>query len=86
MSVRAGESCGSRRWRFGSTAPSKLFLLAAPKHGRVVLSAPGGYRYFPAAGYVGTDAFTLKLCGTKNGGYQGCANLLFNVDVVTGAV
>ena len=86
MTVKSGESCGSRRWSFGSTAPSKLFLATAPQHGRVVLSAPGGYRYFPAGGYVGVDSFTLKLCGTTNGGFQGCANLLFSVTVVAGSV
>ena len=86
MSVTAGASCGSQRWSFGSTAPSRLSLVTAPQHGRVVLSAPGGYRYFPAGGYLGGDSFTLKLCGTANGGYQGCANLLFSVTVVAGSV
>jgi len=52
-------------------------------HGKIVLSAPGGYRYFPSAGYLGGDTFTLKLCGTANGGFEGCADLLFSVNVVS---
>jgi hypothetical protein len=86
MTVTSGESCGSRRWNFSTMVPNRLFLLAPPQHGRVVLSAPGGYRYFPAGSYVGGDSFTLRLCGTKDGGYQGCANLLFSVNVVAGGV
>jgi hypothetical protein len=86
MTVTSGESCGSQRWSFTTMVPNRLFLVTAPQHGRVVLSSPGGYRYHPAAGFVGSDSFTLKLCGTKNGGYQGCANLIFSVNVVNGPV
>jgi hypothetical protein len=82
MTVKAGKSCGSRRWTFGSITPNRLYLASQPKHGSVALSHPGGYRYSPAGGYVGPDSFTLRLCGTSNGGYQGCANLQFDVSVV----
>jgi hypothetical protein len=82
MTVKAGKSCGSRRWTFGSTAPSNLYLVTQARHGRVTLSHPGGYHYSPAGGYVGPDAFTLRICGTTNGGYKGCANLQFDVSVV----
>jgi len=82
MTVKSGKSCGSRRWSFTTIAPKRLYLAAAPQHGRVTLSEPGGYRYSSSPGYVGKDSFTLKLCGTKQGGSEGCANLLFNVSVV----
>jgi len=82
MTVKSGKSCGSRRWSFTTIAPKRLYLAAAPQHGRVTLSEPGGYRYSSSPGYVGKDSFTLKLCGTKQGGFEGCANLLFNVSVV----
>ena len=82
MTVKSGKSCGSRRWSFTTIAPKRLYLAAAPQHGRVTLSEPGGYRYSSSPGYVGKDSFRLKLCGTKQGGFEGCANLLFNVSVV----
>lgn len=53
-----------------------------PHHGKVVLSFPGGYHHFPAPGYLGDDSFTLKICGTVNGGFEGCADLLFGVNVL----
>ena len=80
--VKAGKSCGSRRWTFGTITPSRLYLVTQARHGKVTLSHPGGYHYSAAAGYVGPDSFTLRLCGTKNGGYQGCANIQFDVSVV----
>jgi hypothetical protein len=86
MTVKAGNTFGSRRWRFGSTTPSRLYLVTQAKHGRVSLSHPGGYHYSPANGYVGSDSFTLKVCGTKNGGYQGCANIQFEVSVVAQSI
>jgi hypothetical protein len=82
MSVTAGKSCGSRRWSFGSISPNKLYLVNQAKHGQVTLSHPGGYRYAAAGGYAGPDSFTLRLCGTSNGGYQGCTNIQFEVSVV----
>ena len=82
MTVKSGSSCGSRQWRFGSTAPSMLYIAAKPSHGALTISYPATYRYTPASGYVGSDAFTLRVCGTKNGGYQGCANIQFDVSVV----
>ena len=82
MTVTAGKRCGTRRWFFGPTTPTRLYLVAQPKHGSVVLSHPGGYHYTAAGGYVGPDTFTLRLCGTRNGGYEGCANIQFDVSVV----
>jgi hypothetical protein len=49
---------------------------------RVTLNAPGEYRYASTRGDAGKDSFTLRLCDTKDGGLEGCANLLFNVNVV----
>jgi hypothetical protein len=81
MTVQAGSSCGSRRWTFGGIL-KRLYLASAPRHGKVVLSFPGGYRYVPSPGYLGDDSFTLKICGVMNGGFEGCADLLFSVTVI----
>jgi Bacterial Ig domain len=83
MTVKSGKSCGSRSWRFGSTAPSMLYIAAKPAHGSLTISHPATYHYTPAGGYVGNDSFTLRVCGTKNGGYKGCANIRFDVSVVS---
>ena len=82
MTVKTGKGCGSRHWTFGPTTPSRLYLLTQPKHGSVTLSHTGGYRYIAAGGYVGPDTFKLRLCGVRNGGYEGCANIQFEVSVV----
>ena len=82
MTANTGQRCGSRRWSFGPTTPSRLYLASQAKHGKVTLSHPGGYHYTSTAGYVGPDTFTLRLCGTRNGGYEGCANIRFEVTVV----
>jgi hypothetical protein len=60
----------------------QLHLASAPRHGKVVLSFPSGYRYVPSPGYLGDDTFTLKICGVVNGGFEGCADLSFSVNVV----
>lgn len=83
MTVKSGKTCGTRHWSFGRTTPSRLYLVTQAKHGTVTLSHPGGYHYSPASGYVGSDSFTLRICGTRDGSYKGCANLLFDVSVVT---
>ena len=79
--VQSGKSCGSRRWSFGGIF-KQLYLSSAPRHGKVVLSFPGRYDYTPSPGYLGDDTFTLKICGVVNGGFEGCADLLFSVNVV----
>jgi hypothetical protein len=84
MTVQSGKSCGSRSWSTGGTL-KQLYLASAPRHGKVALSFPGKYRYFPSSGYVGADTFTLKLCGSAIGGFEGCSDLLFNVNVVQAA-
>ncbi|OJY13531.1 MAG: hypothetical protein BGP05_16415 [Rhizobiales bacterium 62-47] len=81
MRVKSGEGCGSRTWRIDTFTAKRLYLAAAPQHGKVTLHAPGGYRYVSAKGYTGADRFTLKICGQTYGGYEGCADLLFNVTV-----
>jgi hypothetical protein len=81
MTVQSGKSCGSRRWTFSGTL-KQLYLASAPRHGKVVLSFPVGYRYVPSPAYLGDDTFTLKICGVTNGGFEGCADLLFSVTVV----
>lgn len=85
MTVQTGKSCGSRQWHFAAMAKA-LYLKTAPHHGKVVLNFPGTYRYFPSAGYVGDDSFTLRICGTAPGGHEGCADLLFAVKVVSGSI
>jgi hypothetical protein len=81
MFVRAGTSCGSRRWRFTTYTPKQLYLARNASHGKVTLSAPGGYRYTPAPGYLGADAFDLKLCGVTMDNISGCAIIAFKVEV-----
>ena len=81
MTVQTGKSCGSRNWQTSGTL-KRLSLVSAPRHGTLQLSFPGRYRYSPSSGYVGDDTFTLKLCGSTLGGMEGCADLLFSVNVV----
>lgn len=40
--------------------------VANPLHGSVTMTTAGNYTYTPAAGYVGSDAFTYKLCDTNS--------------------
>jgi hypothetical protein len=85
MTVREGKSCEGHRWQWSGTL-KRLFLKAAPSHGAVALSFPGGYRYSPTPGYLGDDAFTLRLCGSSLQGRDGCADLHFTVKVVNGSI
>jgi hypothetical protein len=84
MTVQSGKSCGSGYWNTGGTL-KKLYLASAPSRGKVELSFPGKYRYLASSGYVGGDSFTLKICGSTVGGFEGCADLLFSVNVVQAA-
>jgi hypothetical protein len=89
MTVQSGKSCRGRQWYFFESAGMSgkgLFLKAAPHHGKVVLTFPATYRYIPAAGYVGDDAFTLRVCGNSADGRESCADLAFSVNVVAGSI
>ena len=82
MTVKSGANCGSRYWSINTFTAKMLYIAVPPQHGKISLSAPGGYSYSASPGYIGSDTFTLKLCGTKFGGYEGCADILFRVSVV----
>ena len=45
----------------GDNDPLRFALVADPAHGTAVIDANGTFRYMPAAGFVGTDAFTYRV-------------------------
>lgn len=46
----------------GAPAGSTFSPLTGPAHGTLTLGANGSFSYTPAAGYVGTDTFTYRVC------------------------
>ena len=42
--------------------PSSLAITVTPTHGTAVVNADGSITYTPAAGFVGTDSLTYKVC------------------------
>ena len=65
--VRSGETCvAGRRWwaNIGNTVFKRLYLAASPREGSVRLEEGAKFYYTSKKGFVGSDKFTLKLCGT----------------------
>jgi hypothetical protein len=65
--TRAGQTCvGGRQWWSGSgtTVFKRLYVATFPKQGTVRLEEGARFYYTPKKGFVGSDRFTLKLCGT----------------------
>lgn len=81
MVAQSGAPCGGTFMAGGGATFKRLYLIAGPHHGRVVLQEGGHYHYMSAAGYHGADSFTLRVCGIGGGGRQGCGNLQYSVTV-----
>jgi hypothetical protein len=80
MILRSGDGCGNTFFLHGPGFYQRLYLVARPQHGNVVLREGGHYRYFSTAGYHGSDSFMLRVCGNVSGA-NGCANLQYSVTV-----
>jgi len=81
MMASSGKPCGGTFRATGRTMFKRLYLTANPKHGRVVLQQGGYYHYTSAAGYRGSDSFSLRVCGIGPSGAETCGNLHFSVTV-----
>jgi len=79
--TRAGTSCEATfsNVRGSDLIFKRLFLVTPPVHGKINLRE-GGYYVYSAPSAKGTDAFTLKLCGTENK-QSGCATLNYSVTI-----
>jgi gliding motility-associated-like protein len=56
--------------------PNSAFGVTAvtlPTHGTLTLNLDGSYTYAPAAGYVGPDSFTYRICQPRGG--SNCSNV-----------
>jgi len=80
MILKSGGGCGNTFAIHGAGFFKRLYLVTRPQHGNVVLREGGHYRYFPTAGYHGSDSFMLRVCGNVSG-RDGCANLQYSVTV-----
>lgn len=89
MSTKSGERCSSHSANRSRTnidrgvdyELQRLYVQERPNHGKVSLIEGGTYEYTSDAKYVGTDRFSLKICGTIKTSELKCAILLFHVDV-----
>lgn len=59
------------------TAFTKLEVVEAAKHGRVLTRGLSTYDYLPEKGYKGPDQFALRICGTSRHG-PGCSKLTYS--------
>jgi hypothetical protein len=80
MAVASGSPCGGTFSAAGRVTFKRLYLTSPPQHGRVVLQEGGHYHYTSAAGYHGSDSFSLRVCGVGPRG-EGCGNLHYAVTV-----
>jgi hypothetical protein len=79
--VPSGEDCTDEFIAGSRSMFKRLILVSAPKHGSITLREGGHYRYKTPPGYRGLDAFTLRVCGIEAGGYAGCADLQYSVNI-----
>lgn len=81
LTVDSGSGCVDRSFRnFGGVA-KRLNAYELPAHGKLELHEGGRFSYKPAAGYRGSDAFLLEVCGTTYTGANVCSKLSFAVTV-----
>ena len=71
---------GGMRYHAGVMMFKRLYLASPPSHGRIMLREGGHFRYTPNKNYVGTDKFTLRICGLINN-TESCANLEHTMNV-----
>lgn len=80
--TKIGKRCGASFSGPGGGYTFKhLFLAEGPQHGAVTLRQGGYYFYTPKPGYVGSDRFMLRVCGTDQNGKYSCANLIINMTI-----
>jgi hypothetical protein len=81
INVRAGETCEATFGSFGGANLTfkRLFLVTPPARGKIRLRE-GGYYIYTAPSGSGTDAFTLRVCGSQDN-KPGCATLKYSVTV-----
>lgn len=77
-SIKQREVCGGYHWttQRADLVYERLMIASRPRHGRLTVRHPGQYYYTAPSNYVGTDRFTLRLCGKQNG-IPGCLNLAY---------
>jgi hypothetical protein len=78
INARAGTTCEAT---FGGARGAnltfkRLFLVKSPSRARINLRE-GGYYIYTAPSSAGSDAFTLRVCGSEDG----CATLQYAVTV-----
>ena len=79
LSGLKGEACNAS-WRVGGAASiASADLADRPKNGQATVTS-SNVKYTPKAGFAGTDAFSVKLCGSNRQG-QGCSTLQFTVSL-----
>jgi hypothetical protein len=83
ITTRSGTPCAGTFGSFGQRGLilfKRLYLVTAPKHGRVSLREGGYYTYSARAGFLGVDQFRMRVCGTQMN-FEGCADLDFTATV-----
>jgi hypothetical protein len=70
----------SASWRVGGKASiTSAGLADRPKNGQATVTT-NSVNYTPKVSFAGTDAFSVKLCGSNQQG-QGCSTLQFTVSL-----
>ena len=81
ISARSGATCEATFGSYGNGNLSfkRLLLVSPPTRGKIKLRE-GGYYIYTAPANKGSDAFTLRVCGSENN-IPGCATLQYTVTV-----
>jgi hypothetical protein len=78
--IRQGRTCNGD-YRPGWIATfRRLYLTEPPAHGTLLLHEGGTYSYTAPTGFIGTDAFMLRICG-REGLVTGCSKIVYTMRV-----
>lgn len=79
--AQSGSTCEATFGSYGNGNLSfkQLLLVSPPTRGKIKLRE-GGYYIYTAPTSKGSDAFTLRVCGSENNS-AGCATLQYSVTV-----
>ena len=75
-----GAACVHSYYAGSSFSYTSSAIVSAPSHGSLTQSGTANFRYVPAKGFHGADAYALKVCGTSRQG-TGCSTLKYAVTV-----
>jgi hypothetical protein len=64
----------------GANSFTGISVVKNPRNGNIQQNTVSNFKYTPKKGFIGNDAYAIKICGTLKG-QAGCSTINYNVTV-----